>query len=140
MLVARVGEEIVDPNSQPKYYQAYNLLGAGDLVISIEHCYNCEHHCATLRHDALEYVRKADHMLRTLAQIAHGNVLSSTLSPPLINISTYSRSPTHMHLSYAPVIYTLHDRLRYMCPCWCHPCTFSYIDEKQVNRRWITYR
>ena len=82
MLVARVGEEILDPNSQPRFYQAYNLLGMGDLIISIEHCHNCEHHCATLRHDAFEYVRKADYMLRTLAQIAHGMLSLSSLYLP----------------------------------------------------------
>lgn len=80
MLVARVGEEILDPNSQPRFYQAYNLLSMGDMIISIEHCHNCEHHCATLRHDASEYVRKADYMLRTLAQIAHGMCLSLSFS------------------------------------------------------------
>ena len=48
MIVARVGAEPVDPNAAPRYYKAYNLLEKMDLVISIEHCFNCVHHCAVI--------------------------------------------------------------------------------------------
>ena len=48
MIVARVGAEPVDPNAAPRYYKAYNLLEKMDLVISIEHCFNCVHHCSVI--------------------------------------------------------------------------------------------
>jgi hypothetical protein len=56
----------------PRFYSAYNRLQVLDLIISVEHCHNCEHHSMTLRHDAGEYVRNADFMLRCLAQVVHG--------------------------------------------------------------------
>lgn len=58
--------------SQPQIYGAYQLLEKRDMVISIEHCFNCAHHSLSLRHDPKEYLRNANEWLRTVAQLAHG--------------------------------------------------------------------
>ena len=55
MIVARVGAEPVDSNAAPRYYKAYNLLEKMDLVISIEHCFNCVHHCAVILYKPSSY-------------------------------------------------------------------------------------
>ena len=73
MMERGIGDETsLDPNAQPRHYRAYSLLEKMDFVISVEHCYNCEHHNTTLRHDAQEYVRQANAIMKKLAQIAHG--------------------------------------------------------------------
>jgi hypothetical protein len=40
-----------------------------DLIISIEHCVNCEHHNISTRHKCEDYVRNADHFLKICSQI-----------------------------------------------------------------------
>jgi len=42
-----------------------------DVLISIEHCHDCDNHKTTLRHKKDEYEHCADQFLRSLAQIAH---------------------------------------------------------------------
>jgi len=54
-----------------KFYGAYQKLQKTDLVISVEHCWNCEHHKVSLRHDPAQYVSMADSFLKNLAQVAH---------------------------------------------------------------------
>lgn len=44
MLVARSGDEVDSVHSHPRHYSAYQLLEKLDLLISIEHCFNCAHH------------------------------------------------------------------------------------------------
>lgn len=51
------------------YFEVYQTLDNLDLVISIEHCHNCEHHNVSLRHDPNEYIRYAEDMLRLLGQV-----------------------------------------------------------------------
>jgi len=56
-----------------KFYGAYQKLQKTDLVISVEHCWNCEHHKVSLRHDPAQYVSMADSFLKNLAQVAHSS-------------------------------------------------------------------
>lgn len=65
---------IVDPHiiySKPKTYNSYKLLQNLDMIISVEHCINCEFHNTSLRHIPQEYVTHADTVLRLLAQGVH---------------------------------------------------------------------
>ena len=56
-----------------RYYGDYQKLEKTDLVISVEHCWNCEHHNVSLRHNPHQYVSISDSFLRSLAQVAHGS-------------------------------------------------------------------
>ena len=56
---------------QPRFYNSYKKMQNLDMVISVEHCFNCEYHTTSLRHDPEEYVISADTLLRHLAQVAH---------------------------------------------------------------------
>lgn len=56
-----------------RYYGAYQKLEKTDLVISVEHCWNCEHHNVSLRHNPHQYVSVSDNFLRSLAQVVHGS-------------------------------------------------------------------
>mmetsp|Transcript_10570 Transcript_10570/g.17793 ORF Transcript_10570/g.17793 Transcript_10570/m.17793 type:complete len:340 (+) Transcript_10570:695-1714(+) len=59
------------PLPEAKYFSAYQKLEERDLVISIEHCHNCQHHNVTTRHKPDEYLRNCSVFLKILAQIAH---------------------------------------------------------------------
>ena len=65
--------------AQPKYYHSYSKLEPRDLIISIEHCHNCNHHNIHTRHDANGYITHADQMLRALAQVAHESCISTRI-------------------------------------------------------------
>jgi hypothetical protein len=56
----------------PRYYTAYNSMEPLDLIVSVEHCCNCEHHSMTLRHDPREYADYSDAALLVLARKLHG--------------------------------------------------------------------
>lgn len=56
---------------EPRYFAAYQKLEDRDLVITIEHCYNCQHHNVTTRHKQDDYVNNSSSFLRALAQMAH---------------------------------------------------------------------
>jgi hypothetical protein len=62
-------EEQVLP--EPRYFGGYQKLQDRDLIISIEHCYDCYLHCTTTRHKQDEYVNNASTFLRLLAQLSH---------------------------------------------------------------------
>jgi hypothetical protein len=68
-LIAAVDKPVAEmPSAKPLFfYQQMNQL---DIVFSIEHCHNCEHHQITTRHNPLEYKKNADEFLRILAQCA----------------------------------------------------------------------
>lgn len=51
------------PNSTLPIYQ---YLGPYDMLISIEHCHQCEQHSKVLRHQAIEYHQQAIDIFRTL--------------------------------------------------------------------------
>ena len=72
MLVSRNGEDVDSALSRPCFYAAYQLMEKLDMVISIEHCFNCAHHSLSLRHDPNEYSKNTDTVLRAVAQLAHG--------------------------------------------------------------------
>lgn len=72
MLVSRVGEDVDSALSRPRMYGAYQLMEKLDMLISIEHCFNCAHHSLSLRHDPNEYSKNTDTVLRAVAQLAHG--------------------------------------------------------------------
>ena len=61
--------------AKAKMFGAYRKLGNLDLVISIEHCHNCEFHNISLRHDPEEYITSADSFLRALSKVAHESKL-----------------------------------------------------------------
>lgn len=63
--------------AQPKFYHSYSKLEPKDLIISIEHCYNCNHHNIHTRHDANGYITHADQTLRALALVAHESCTST---------------------------------------------------------------
>lgn len=52
-----------------RFFNAYPRLRNRDLVVSIEHCHHCQHHNTTLRHDAAEYTKQADSMLKCLSKV-----------------------------------------------------------------------
>ena len=54
-----------------KVFNAYQKLERLDLIISAEHCWNCEHHNVSLRHDPDQYCSVSDNFLRSLAQVVH---------------------------------------------------------------------
>jgi hypothetical protein len=56
---------------KPRFYHSYNKMQARDIIISIEHCHNCQAHNSTLRHDEGAYENQANSMLKNLAQIVH---------------------------------------------------------------------
>lgn len=71
-----------DENSsvlRPQTYGAYQLMESLDLVISVEHCFNCAHHSVALRHDTKEYVRNANESLRVVAQLAYGERVTQSI-------------------------------------------------------------
>ena len=115
MTVARVGAEPVDPNATPRYYKAYNLLEKMDLVISVEHCFNCIHHCAVI--------------ITTLPSSYHLNPHPTALLliHPILRIVPYAFSPsppqysllTHPFLSTHP----LHTPLN---PPSSHPPPYAF--------------
>lgn len=57
-----------DPLPRPVSFDMYQNMDALDLVVSIEHCHNCQHHNISLRHDPNEYTRQADEFLRIVGQ------------------------------------------------------------------------
>jgi hypothetical protein len=57
-------------------FNIYNQLAVSDLVISIEYCHNCNHHCTTTRHKPEQYQAQANDMLLTLSELFHSNRIS----------------------------------------------------------------
>ena len=54
-----------------------------DVVVFIEHCFNCEHHDISLRHDQQKYYQLANYHLRNLALDIHENLLNTRLGNDL---------------------------------------------------------
>lgn len=54
----------------PRQLNVYHAMEALDIIFTIEHCHNCEHHQITTRHKPQEYRKQADEFLRVLAQTA----------------------------------------------------------------------
>lgn len=57
-------------------FNIYNQLAKSDLIISIEYCHNCNHHCTTTRHKPEQYQSQANDMLLTISEIFHSNRIS----------------------------------------------------------------
>ena len=55
-------------NYEATMYPAYEEMEPLDLILSVEHCSNCEQHSISLRHSEAEYVNNADAMLRYLKE------------------------------------------------------------------------
>mgnify|MGYP003385484093 FL=1 len=51
------------------FHPGYMYMEKLDVLVSVEHCVNCEHHNTTLRHDADEYAKRANEALAACAQI-----------------------------------------------------------------------
>jgi hypothetical protein len=90
------GEEF-DINSE-QYYENIgygNLkksLEPGDLIISVEHCCNCDmHNMISLRHDASKYLDTAHGILKTSAKIVHGCNLNIRLGVARLPILGHMR-------------------------------------------------
>lgn len=67
--VAGGGGKQEAPAPRARFFNAYNRLRNKDLVISVEHCHHCQHHNTTLRHDATEYTKQSDAILKALAKV-----------------------------------------------------------------------
>lgn len=52
-----------------RHLNVYSNLRTLDMMVTIEHCHNCEHHQITTRHNAHEYKKLADDFLRVLAEV-----------------------------------------------------------------------
>ena len=59
------------PLYKPLFQQAYMFMERGDILVSVEHCVNCDHHNTTLRHDSQEYPVRADGALKVCAQMLY---------------------------------------------------------------------
>lgn len=57
--------------AQYTFLDIYRFLESGDIVISVENCCNCEFHQTSLRHNAEEYVTKANTCLKEITQLIH---------------------------------------------------------------------
>lgn len=57
--------------STTRNLSTYRHLEKYDMVLSIEHCHDCENHPMTLRHNSAEYISHADEILRYAAQFIH---------------------------------------------------------------------
>lgn len=49
-------------------YEAYNCMETCDLLLSVEHCANCQQHSLTLRHDEGEYRSRADAVIEAVIE------------------------------------------------------------------------
>jgi hypothetical protein len=58
----------------PRELNLYEHLTTFDLLLSVEHCYRCEYHPMTLRHQSQEYVTHADSILKSMAAFIHSKV------------------------------------------------------------------
>jgi hypothetical protein len=56
---------------QPRELSLYPMLLSYDLLLSVEHCYECEYHPMTLRHQSQEYVSHAESILKATASYIH---------------------------------------------------------------------
>jgi hypothetical protein len=70
MATLREPVEIISLPSQKIFFPSYKHLDPLDMVISIEHCHECESH-TSVRHLPLEYIQHADDILRSSAQLIH---------------------------------------------------------------------
>jgi len=64
-------DEAVKAYMNPRFFPAYQHLEAGDMLVSIEHCFNCQCHNTTLRHKTGEYINHADNHLVSTAKLVH---------------------------------------------------------------------
>lgn len=55
-------------SASPVMYIAYTRMETFDLILSIEHCTNCQHHNISLRHDEVEYRSHADAAIQTVIE------------------------------------------------------------------------
>jgi hypothetical protein len=63
--------EVVQHFSVPQYLNLYRHMDHKDIVISVENCCNCEYHKMSTRHNADEYVTRANAILVGIAQYIH---------------------------------------------------------------------
>jgi hypothetical protein len=82
-----------------KCFGAYRGLEPLDLVISVEHCHDCENHSITTWHDADEYVNVAHHTLKHLAEYVHSQCLCVRLGVVRFQakIGTHVCHPVNAH-------------------------------------------
>lgn len=71
--VARIGPDKLPPGTLPaaRLLSAYGNLQDCDMLVTVEHCTNCQYHNTTLRHDEDHYCAEADTMLKNLAAAIH---------------------------------------------------------------------
>ena len=65
---------VVDPLAyldRPVSFSAYHSMDPMDIIVSVEHCHNCEYHNTTLRHKPSEYIAQAEDMLDHLVGVLH---------------------------------------------------------------------
>jgi hypothetical protein len=69
LLTANVPTSFASSSSSPVivYHPAYEIMEEHDIILSIEHCHNCEHHNVSLRHNSKEYIEKAQSLMKTFS-------------------------------------------------------------------------
>jgi hypothetical protein len=72
----------------PRFYPTYQLLEPLDLIITVEHCFNCKHHSMTLRHDPQDYVNYADAALLMIAKKLHGTSIDTLARETIGTVSS----------------------------------------------------
>lgn len=60
---------VAEPISQ--YFENDDLT-TSDIIIAVEHCFDCENHKSSLRHDSLKYKATAHSMLQQISSTLHG--------------------------------------------------------------------
>ena len=76
----------------PRFFGAYSKLEPLDMVISIEHCFNCQCHNSHLRHNPADYIKNADSFLALIAKMAHASKLSVRLGVTRFNANITTKS------------------------------------------------
>lgn len=74
------------------YGSLKKVLEPGDLIITVEHCCNCEmHNMISLRHDSSKYIDTAHSILKSSAKIVHGCNLNIRLGVARLPILGHMR-------------------------------------------------
>ncbi len=79
---------------QARQFNAYTKLEKHDLIISIEHCVNCEHHNISTRHKCEEYVRNADNFLKICSNIIFDSKICVRIGVTRFNANVTPKSKT----------------------------------------------
>jgi hypothetical protein len=83
--------------NQPRELSLYEMLSSYDLLISVEHCCDCEYHQATLRHQSQEYISHAESILKATASYIHAKFPCVRLGVIRFPINSFCpKKPNHI--------------------------------------------